>query len=134
MVGDVAMEHPVAGVISDEGDFNGLARRHQHRIPPLPTRVGFAVAADDTEAVAVQMHRVPPRSLVAQRQYAGLAPFERNERRHTRLAIASHRHAVHGPGRATYARHPHPAHHPTLQRDLMALGSGKIGLGQWVDW
>ncbi len=128
------------GVIGDERDFDGLARRHEKRIPPLSKWVRFAVTADNAKAVAVQMHRVPPRRLVAQRQHAGLAALERYERRHVRLAVPGHRRAVHRPSRAAHAHHPHAthhahaAHHAALQRDLVALGSGKVRLGEWVGW
>src|ERR1051326_6470152 len=49
--GDVAMEHPVAGVVGNEGKFGALARRHEHGVAPFLTRVRFAVAACDAEAV-----------------------------------------------------------------------------------
>ena len=133
----MAVEHPVAGVVGDKGDLDGFTRRHQNRIPPLPPRGRLAVAADDAEAVAVQMHRMPPRRLVTQGQHAALAVFERDERWHVVLAIANHRHAVHRPGRAGHAHHAHPhhalaAHHAALQRDLMADGGSQIRLGQGV--
>src|SRR5947207_2336239 len=53
MVSDVAMEHPVAAVIGDEGDLGSFACGHQHRIPPLPKLVRFAVPADDAKAMPV---------------------------------------------------------------------------------
>src|SRR5262249_45643247 len=86
----------------------------QHRIPPFPTRVRFAIAADDAEAMPVQMHRVPPRSLVAQHQHTALATPELNERRHVGLAVTGHGHPVHCPSSAARTQHSHhpPATHP----------------------
>src|SRR6516225_1246322 len=113
VVGDVAMEHPVAGVVGYKRDFDRLARRHQHRIPPFPTWVRFAIAADYAEAMPVQMHRVPPCSLVVQPQHTALVTLERNERLHFRLAVTGHGHAVHSPSSAAHiAHHRHTAHHP----------------------
>src|SRR6516164_5560559 len=64
VVGDVAVKHPVAGVVGDKGEVGALAWRDEHRVAPLSTGVRLAVPADDPKAVPVQMHRVPPRGLV----------------------------------------------------------------------
>src|SRR6185437_14386374 len=34
MVEDVAMEHPVAGIVGDERDLGALARRNKHGVAP----------------------------------------------------------------------------------------------------
>src|SRR5207248_5200182 len=55
VVGDVAVKHPIAGVVGDKGEVCALARRQEHGVAPLPGCVGFSVPADDAEAVAGQM-------------------------------------------------------------------------------
>src|SRR5262245_61976733 len=72
VIGDMAVEHPVARVVGDEGDFDDLAGRNQCRIAPLATSSRFSVTADDAEAVPMPMHRVPPRGLISQDQDAAL--------------------------------------------------------------
>ncbi len=65
MLHDVAVEHPIAGIVRDECDPHPLARADQHGVPPYVMRLRFAVAVEHPEAVAVQMHRVPPRGVIA---------------------------------------------------------------------
>src|SRR6516225_1073075 len=53
VVGDVAVKHPVAGAVGDEGEVGALARRHEHCVAPLSMRVRFTVPADHPKAVSV---------------------------------------------------------------------------------
>src|SRR5260370_42613732 len=68
MIGDVTMQHPVAGIVGDEGDFDLFLGRHQHGVTPLMVWNSGAVAAEHAKAVTVQMHRMPPRGVVAKRE------------------------------------------------------------------
>src|SRR3546814_7011080 len=74
---DVAVEHPVTRVISDEGDLDALVRCAQDSVLPFPVRGGCAVPGDHPEDVAVQVDRVPAGGLVAQ--------VENVDRKSTRL-------------------------------------------------
>src|SRR5262249_271311 len=49
VVEDVAVEHPVAGVVGDKGNLDALARRDQHRVAPLPILGRPAVSRDHPE-------------------------------------------------------------------------------------
>src|ERR1051326_4008678 len=51
VVGDVAVEHPVARVVGNEGEFRALARRHEHGVAPLSARVWLPIPAGDAESV-----------------------------------------------------------------------------------
>src|SRR5260370_41471974 len=59
MIRDMAMQHPVAGIVGDEGNIDGLFRRQQHSVGPLTMRHRGPVAAQHAEAVAVEMNRMP---------------------------------------------------------------------------
>jgi len=61
VIGDVTMQHPVAGIVGNERDVDGFFGWYENGIRPLPMRHGDAIATNDAEAVAVQMHRMPPR-------------------------------------------------------------------------
>ena len=54
------MEHPVAGIVGDESNFDLLPRRYQHRVLPFTVRCGLAIACDYPEGMAVQMDRMVP--------------------------------------------------------------------------
>ena len=56
----MAVQHPVAWIIGDQGDVGRLSRRDEHGVGPLMIGDGRAVAAQHPEAVAMEMHRVPP--------------------------------------------------------------------------
>src|SRR3546814_17131155 len=47
---DVAVEHPVTRVISDEGDLDALVRCAQDSVLPFPVRGGCAAPGDHPEA------------------------------------------------------------------------------------
>lgn len=64
MTHDVAMKHPVAGVVGNEGNPHFFTRLNQHRIAPRLMWHGGFVAAEDLKAVAMQVHWMPPRGLV----------------------------------------------------------------------
>ena len=65
MVHDVAMQHPIAGVIGDKGAFHDISGRQEDGVGPLAMRRQRPIAAEHPEAVAVQMHRMPPCRLIA---------------------------------------------------------------------
>src|SRR3546814_17042283 len=56
---DVAVEHQVTRVISDDGDLDALVRCAQDSVLPFPVRGGYAVPGDPPEDVAVPVERVP---------------------------------------------------------------------------
>ena len=58
------MEHPVAGIVGDEGKLGLLARRDENRVAPLAIFGGLTVPRDDAERVPVKMDRVVPGGLV----------------------------------------------------------------------
>src|SRR5260370_42254064 len=92
----MAMQHPVAGIVGDEGDIDGLFRWQEHSVGPLPMRHRRPVAAEHTEAMAVEMHRMPERRVIANRQDVALSEVECHERRHAGMTVASHRMTVNG--------------------------------------
>lgn len=47
---DVAVEHPVAGVVGDEGDLDALLRRQQDGVLPFPKADRLAIAAEVDQA------------------------------------------------------------------------------------
>src|SRR6516164_3413671 len=53
MVGDVAVEHPVAGMVGDEGEVGALAGRDELRVAPLSEWIQVAVPADHPKVVPV---------------------------------------------------------------------------------
>src|SRR3546814_15919971 len=61
---DVAVEHPITGIVGGEGDLDALARRHQHGVLPLPMRGGRTVAGNKPAGVAMQADRVLPGRVV----------------------------------------------------------------------
>src|SRR5262245_10897443 len=80
MLQDVAMDHPVAGIVGDEGDFDVLLRRNQYRVTPLPIGRCPAVARDDAEGMAMQMNRMVERSVVLELEYIGAPAFQKQQR------------------------------------------------------
>src|SRR5581483_4933155 len=141
MLQDVTVEHPVAGVVGDEGDLDLLARSHQHGILPLAILGRCSVAADDAEGVSVQVHWMPPRRLVVHRKHVGTSAFEREHGIHDvachgdtidepDFTAVHHFHHVHA-AHAAVAHH-HLSHHAAIERDLMALGGTQIRLGPGV--
>ena len=64
MIHDMAVQHPLAGIIRNEGNANRLARAHQHGVAPFVIWYGFPISADHMKAVTMQVHRVPPGRLV----------------------------------------------------------------------
>ena len=58
MVHDVAMQHPVAGIVGDEGDVHRFLRRNEDGVGPLSIGDRGTVALEHPEAVAVQVHRM----------------------------------------------------------------------------
>src|SRR5215472_611463 len=55
VIGDVTMQHPVAGIIGNERDVDGFFRWYENRVSPLPIRHRRSIAVEHAEAVAVQM-------------------------------------------------------------------------------
>src|SRR5258707_10109865 len=68
VIRDMAMQHPVSGIVGDEGDIDDLSRPQQHGVGPLSMWNRRAVAAQHPEAVAVEMHRMPERCLITNGQ------------------------------------------------------------------
>src|SRR5262245_13237876 len=145
---DVAVEHPIAGVVGDERNLHFLTGRHQHRIPPFPQAGRDTVTAEDAERMPVQMHRVPPGRLVVEGKNVRAASVEDEHRIHDvaehgdainepDLAGVHHLHHVHHAAHTTTAlAHHHATHHPAVEGHLVALGGLNIGLrngvgGQW---
>ena len=122
MIGDVTMQHPVAGIVGHECDVDCLLRRNENGIRPLSVRDLRTIPTQHAEAVAVQMHRMPPRGVIAERQQITASVLKGEERRHAGLTIASHGHAVDRPARvvahphhSTHAHHGAAAHHAALK-------------------
>jgi hypothetical protein len=68
MVEVVAVVHPDAGVVGNEGDLVGLAVLHVQRVdPPRAAGGGHTVPAQDDGMVAVQMHGMHVAAAVADR-------------------------------------------------------------------
>src|SRR5262245_65814287 len=84
----VAVEHPVARVISDECDLAAALRLEQYRIAQ-------SIPGQDAEHMAVQVDRVMPRGLVHELEHAGLSSLQRHERGMVRMLRG--RLPVHGP-------------------------------------
>src|SRR5579875_188803 len=120
---DMAMKHPVAGVVRDERDPHALPRADEHRVAPDLIRLGPAIAVEHPKAVAMQVHRVPPRGFVPYVENAAPAARDLEQRRHARITIPGHGLTVDGPdGSAAHAHppaaHAHTAHHPALEPDF----------------
>ena len=60
VVREMAVEHPVAGIVGDEFDVACLRNADEHGVarPPRRLRDAAAFGAGDVEGVAVQVHRV----------------------------------------------------------------------------
>jgi ribosomal protein L9 len=60
MFENVAMEHPVAGIVGDKRDFHSLPGRHQHGVLPFAVSVGAAdiVAAAASKSLVVERSQV----------------------------------------------------------------------------
>src|SRR5262245_8154364 len=93
-----------------------------------------AISAKNTEAVAVEMNRMPPCRVVVDGKDVASAKFQGQQWRHVRVALTGHRLTVDGPdavGHSTHSHHPaatyHPAaahqaaapHHASLQLEVM---------------
>src|SRR4051812_37705835 len=105
MLEDVAVKHPVAGVVGDEGDFDTLARRQQDGVLPFPESGRLAVTGQHPKGVAVQVHGMVPSRLVGHRDDAGPAVLEREDGVYDMAAVMAltmtgRRDAVDGPGPA----------------------------------
>ncbi len=57
MLDQVAMEHPVAGIIGDKGHLHPLARRQKHRVGEVPGESGL-VGREHREAMPVNVDGV----------------------------------------------------------------------------
>ena len=49
MFDDVAMEHPVAGIVGDEGDLDALLRCDEYRVSPFDRSYREAIPRHDAE-------------------------------------------------------------------------------------
>ena len=134
MIGDVAMQHPIAWIVGDKCDIDRFFWCNKDGIGPLPVRDRGFIAAQNTEAMAMQMDWMPKGRVVAEGQQAALRSLQRQQRRHTGVTIASHRVTVdrpdctacghHAAPSSRSAHHPASTHHPALQRKGMAIGGG----------
>src|SRR3546814_4086238 len=57
---DVAVKHPVAGIVGDEGDVDPLPRCHEHGVLPFAEPRRCAVPGDHSERMTVQVARMGP--------------------------------------------------------------------------
>ena len=70
---DMAVEHPVAGVIGHERNFDFFSRGHQDSVPPFLVRCSEPVAAYNPKRMPVQVDGMVPRRVVAHPEDIALA-------------------------------------------------------------
>src|SRR5262245_2086713 len=115
----VAVEHPVARVISDECDLAAALRLEQYRIAQ-------SIPGQDAEHVAVQVDRVMPRGLVHELEHAGLSSLQRHERGMVRMLRG--RLPVHGAVKTlVLLLVRHCAHRATAEHDAVPLRLSRAG-------
>src|SRR5262249_39476988 len=77
---DVTMEHPVAGIVGDEGDLHPLLGVDQHGVAEIGHDLAL-VRLDDLEGMAVEVDRMGVRRRVDQLEDVAAAAHEGGERR-----------------------------------------------------
>ena len=75
MFDDVAMEHPVAGVVGDEGRLGRLAREKEDGIGVMDGQ-RLMIAGKQLEAVAVDMDRVGDLARIAHPETVPVCDFD----------------------------------------------------------
>src|SRR5262249_24250539 len=111
MIGDMAVKHPVTWLIGNECNLGCFLGWHQDSVGPLPMRDLRSISAKNTEAVAVEMNRMPPCRVVIDFKSVASTKFQGQQRRHSRVAFTGHRLTVDGPhcavGHSTHSTHSH---------------------------
>src|SRR5262249_8411624 len=102
MLQDVAMEHPVAGIVGDEGDVDAFFWCGEHRILPLLEPRRHPVPRYHSKRVAMQVDGMMEGGVVLQGEGVGAAAFQEQ---YGRMRMLGRGHAVDRPNVVAVTHH-----------------------------